>query len=383
MSLRLRLAGTFAFVALLTGLAVALAAPTIVGRGFASLEADAGIGPGNGRGPGPMAGVQAQQIQEETTQRIALVALVAATGATLLGVVIAGRIAAPLRRLEEAAAAVAGGNLGRRSGLAGRQDEIGSLGRSFDAMAEDLAAAEASRRRFFQDAAHELKTPLAVIEATTTAVLDGVYEHDDVHLQTIREQSRVLARIVDDLRTISLAEAGDLPLDSTTVDLAEVAASARQAFAARAELAGVLLASLVAPGSLVVADGDRLGQVLAACLDNALRHTPAGGSVTIASEGRPPRVRLSVSDTGPGIPPEAIAHVFDRFYRADTARDRSSGTSGLGLSIVRALVVAQGGAVGAEDVPGGGARVWIELPAAPPGGSATTTPRVGTSGAPS
>jgi two-component system sensor histidine kinase BaeS len=365
MSLRTRLAGTFALVALLTGLAVAVAAPTIVGRGFASLEAEASIGPGNGRGPGPMAGAHAQQIQDETTQRIILVAIVAAAGATLLGSVIAGRIAAPLRRLEDAAAAVAGGDLGRRSGLAGRHDEIGDLGRSFDAMAEGLSAAETSRRRFFQDAAHELKTPLAVIEATTTAVLDGVYEHDDAHLETIRDQSRVLARIVDDLRTISLAESGDLPLHPSIVDVGEVVAGTTRAFAARAELAGVSLSSAVPTGSLVLADRDRLGQVLSACLDNALRHTPGGGSIAVAAEPRPSRIRVTVTDAGPGIPPEAIPHVFDRFYRADAARERSSGTSGLGLSIVRALAEAQGGAVGAENVPDGGARVWIELPAPP------------------
>ena len=125
---------------------------------------------------------------------------------------IARRVAKPLERLEAAAAAVAQGDLAARSGLADRGDEIGSLGRSFDAMAADLERGEASRRRFFQDAAHEMKTPLAVIEATAAAVMDGVYDHDDRHLVTIREQARLLGRVVDDLRTISLADAGALPL---------------------------------------------------------------------------------------------------------------------------------------------------------------------------
>lgn len=365
MSLRLRLAGTFALVALLTGLAVAVAAPTIVGRGFASLEADAGAGAsGAGHGPGPMAGLHAQQVQQETTQRIILVALLAAAGASLLGFVIAGRIAAPLGRLEDAASAVASGDLSRRSGLAGRQDEIGSLGRSFDAMAADLESAESSRRRFFQDAAHELKTPLAVIEATTTAVIDGVYDHDRAHLETIREQSRILAGIVDDLRTISLAEAGDLPLELTAVELSEVAGRAARAFAARADLAGLSLLNEVPSGSVVTADRDCVAQVLAAYLDNAVRHTPRDGSIRISAERRPGRIRLTVTDTGPGVPAEAIGHLFDRFYRVDDARDRSSGTSGLGLSIVRALVEAQRGTVGVENAPGAGATFWVELPAA-------------------
>jgi two-component system, OmpR family, sensor histidine kinase BaeS len=369
MSLRIRLAATFALVALLTGLAVVITAPTIVGRGFASLEGDA-VTPGQGPGRGPMAGLHLQQIQQETTQTIIVVALLAAAGASLVGFVIAGRIAAPLRRLEEAAGAVAGGDLARRSGLADRADEIGALGRSFDTMAAELEADEASRRRFFQDVAHELKTPLAVIEATSTAVLDGVYEHDDRHLETIRGQSRILARIVDDLRTISLAESGDLPLALDDVDLADVAETALRGFGARAQVAGVRLEGGVPGGLVVRADRDRLAQVLGALLDNALRHAPAGGTVTLAASADRAAdgdgVRITVTDTGPGLTTEAAAHAFDRFYQADPARDRASGTSGLGLSIVRALVQAHGGSVGVDPRPGTGARFWFRLPSPRP-----------------
>ena len=365
MSLRFRLAATFALVALLTGLAVVIAAPTIVGRGFASLEGDA-VMPGQGPGRGPMAGLHAQQIQQETTQTIIVVALLAAAGASLVGFVIAGRIAAPLRRLEDAAGAVAGGDLARRSGLADRTDEIGALGRSFDTMAAELEADEASRRRFFQDVAHELKTPLAVIEATATAVLDGVYEHDGRHLETIRGQSRILARIVDDLRTISLAESGDLPLQLEVVEVGGAAGTSLRGFGARAELAGVRLAGGVGDGLVVRADRDRLAQVLGALLDNAIRHTPPGGSVMLEASGDRAMdrdgVRITVTDTGPGLTADAAAHAFDRFYQADPARDRTSGTSGLGLSIVRALVQAHGGAVGVDPPSGTGARFWIWLP---------------------
>ncbi len=377
-TLRVRLAITFALVALLTGLAVVITAPTIIGRGFASLEGDvpagSGQGPGAGQGRGPMAGLHAQQIQQDTTRTIILVALLAAAGASVVGFVIAGRIAAPLRRLEQAAGAVAGGDLARRSGLADRGDEIGALGRSFDTMAGELEAAEATRRRFFQDAAHELKTPLAVVEATAAAVLEGVYEHDDRHLETIRAQSRILARIVDDLRTVSLAESGALPLRLEGLPVADAVHAAVQGFSARAELAGVRLEQAAPAGLVVLADRDRLAQVLGALLDNAIRHTPSGGAVGIAAStdvvdaGRV--VRIVVSDTGPGLVADEAAHVFDRFYQADPARDRTSGTSGLGLSIVRALVEAQGGTVGVETTPGVGARFWIRLPApasVPPG----------------
>ena len=210
MSLRVRLAVTFAFVALITAGAVALVTPSIVGRGFALIEAgdDGGSTPRGGQGPGPMAGRRAQEVQRETTITLIVAALVSAMGASVVGFLIAGRLTEPLERLGVAAAAVAQGDLERRSGLADRGDEIGSLGRSFDAMADSLEQAAASRQRFFQDVVHELKTPLTVIETTTTAVLDGVYAHEDRHLQTIRDQSRLLTRTVDDLRTISRAEAG-------------------------------------------------------------------------------------------------------------------------------------------------------------------------------
>ncbi len=377
MSLRLRLASAFALVAILTAVAIAVTAPTIVGRGFARLTTldaanpvgpGSGKGPGGGPGPGPMAGIHAQQVQQETTVTILVVALLAAGAASLVGYVLAGRLSAPLAHLGEAAGAVAAGDLSRRSGLADRTDEFGAVGRSFDAMAAELEDAEASRRRFFQDAAHELKTPLAVIEAITTAVLDGVYEHDDQHLTTIREQSRVLARIVDDLRTISLAESGDLPLQTEPIPLEHLVGSTQRGFAARADVASITLRSDVPAGLVVLADRDRLAQILTALVDNAIRHTPPGGVVSVSASQAAARVRITVGDTGPGITAADIDHVFDRFWQADPARDRASGTSGLGLAIVRALAAAQGGTVGVESDPGTGARFWVELPAPPTSG---------------
>jgi two-component system sensor histidine kinase BaeS len=288
--------------------------------------------------------------------RLILAAIAAAAVASLFGLFGAGRLVRPLTRLELAAAAVARGDLGRRSGLADRTDEFGQLGRSFDSMADELQSAEESRRRFLQDAAHELRTPLAVIEATSSAILDGVYTPERRHLETIRDQSRVLARIVDDLRTISLA-----------------------GFEARAA-AGAIKLSIDAPDGLMVdADPDRLRQVIGALVDNALRHTPEGGSVRLAAavatadpagaprHGAPkPVARLSVEDSGAGIPPASLARIFERFYQADPSRSRGSGTSGLGLSIVRALAEAHGGRAGAENRAEGGARLWIELPQARP-----------------
>ena len=320
------------------------------------------------------------QAQTNTIMRLILAAIAAAAVASLFGLFGAGRLVRPLTRLELAAAAVARGDLGRRSGLADRTDEFGQLGRSFDSMAGELQSAEESRRRFLQDAAHELRTPLAVIEATSSAILDGVYTPERRHLETIRDQSRVLARIVDDLRTISLAEGGHLHLERRPVDARKVLDSVAAGFEARAA-AGVIKLSVEAPEDLLVdADPDRLRQVIGALVDNALRHTPEGGSVrltaadvtaadgpTVPRRGAPKHVaRLSVEDSGAGIPTASLPRIFERFYQADPSRSHGSGTSGLGLSIVRALAEAHGGRAGAENRAEGGARLWIELPQARP-----------------
>jgi signal transduction histidine kinase len=372
-SLRTRLALAFALVAIGTAAVIALATPLVVNRGFASIDAETASTPGDGRGPGAGAGQgsgagQGQHlaaVRETMILTIVLVAGGAALVASTIGLWAAGRLARPIRQLEASAAAVAGGDLERRSGLTGRRDELGDLGRSFDGMAAALARGEEERRRFMQDAVHELRTPLTVIEATTSAVLDGVYSHADEHLATIRDQARLLSRIVDDLRTISLAEDGRLELRLERVDLADLVGEATRGFEARAAAAGCRLSADPASDLAARADRDRVLQALAALLDNALRHTPAGGRVVVAARrSGPAAMRLEVRDTGPGIAPEDLPRVFARLYQADPARDRRTGASGLGLAIVRALVEAQGGRVGAGTAPEGGALIWIELPAA-------------------
>jgi two-component system sensor histidine kinase BaeS len=410
MSLRWRIALGFALVALVTAAVVALATPPIVNQGFSDIDTDtdAGVpvssvvpnpGGGNEAGDGeqPLAGASSQptlaptpapaantvspaQAQQNTIFRLLLATLVAAVFASLFGLFAAGRLVRPLTRIEHAAAAVARGDLGSRSGMAERSDEFGQLGRTFDSMAGELQSADATRRRFLQDAAHELKTPLAVIEATSSAILDGVYTPERRHLETIRDQSRVLARIVDDLRTISLAEGGHLPLERRPVDVRTILTSVAAGFEARAA-AGLVSLSVDAPDGLRVdADPDRLRQVVGALVDNALRHTPERGQVRIAASpstssgaaaaGRTGTARavvlLAIEDTGPGIPEESLPRIFERFYQADPSRSRGTGTSGLGLSIVRALAEAHGWRVGAENRTEGGARLWIELPAIRP-----------------
>lgn len=363
MSLRVRLTAAFVLVALLTAGAVALATPAIVGHGFAliaGLDATGRPG-GNGPGPGPMAGVHAQQVQQDTVIALIVVAVVAAIGASLVGFIVARSVARPLGSLEEEAAAVAAGELDRRSGLADRSDELGALGRSFDAMASSLEGAEDSRRRFLQDVVHELKTPLAVIDATTSAVLDGVYAHDDRHLETVRGQARQLTRIVDDLRTIGLAESGVLPLRRAPIPLLPLLGEIATAFDAAARSGGGSIAVAAPPDVLVTVDTDRLRQAIAALVDNAIRHAP-GTAIELRATAQPAGARIEIRDGGPGIAPADIAHVFERFYQADESRDRTAGTSGLGLAIVKAIAEAHGGSVGAANLPAGGADFWLDLP---------------------
>jgi two-component system sensor histidine kinase BaeS len=418
-SLRWRIALGFALVALATAAVIALATPPIVTQGFSDIDTDNDRGvpastaitspvsndesgdSGDGTTVAATAAATAAaaaetpaavetptqapaatsttsgQAQQTTIMRLILAAIAAAAVASLFGLLAAGRLVRPLTRLEQAAIAVARGDLGRRSGLADRSDEFGQLGRTFDSMAGQLQAAEETRRRFLQDAAHELKTPLAVIDATSSAILDGVYTPERRHLETIRDQSRVLARIVDDLRTISLAEGGHLPLERRPLDIRGMLDSVVAGFEARAAISSVKLYVDAPKGLIVEADPDRLRQVMGALVDNALRHTPENGSVrvsaapaatlgaTVAGRAGPARpvVRLAVEDSGEGIPAEALPRIFERFYQADPSRSRGTGTSGLGLSIVRALAEAHGWRVGAENRAEGGARLWIELPA--------------------
>lgn len=405
MSLRWRIAIGFALVALATAAVIALVAPPIINQGFSDYDSDGDAGsqpaavaslftddqtPGRGLAAGPNQspddGAPAgpsnnAQAQTNTIMRLMAAAIAAAAVASLFGLFGAGRLVRPLTRLEMAAAAVARGDLSRRSGLADRTDEFGQLGRSFDSMAGELETAELTRRRFLQDAAHELKTPLAVIEATSSAILDGVYAPERRHLETIRDQSRVLARIVDDLRTISLAEGGNLHLERSRVDVASILHSVAAGFEARAAAGTIGLSVAASAGLVVDADPDRLRQMIGALVDNALRHTPEGGSVHLSAAERTPTsaaaavrygsarppIRLAVEDSGPGIPPDSLSRIFERFYQADASRARGTGTSGLGLSIVRALAEAHGGRAGAENRVEGGARLWIELPALSPG----------------
>ncbi|MFW6136234.1 MAG: sensor histidine kinase [Chloroflexota bacterium] len=290
----------------------------------------------------------------------------------LLAAVLALRVfhdvATPLADVMAAANAVADGNLSARVAAPHRgRDEFARLARSFNHMAEELERAEQQRRNLTADVAHELRNPLHIIQGNLEGILDGVYEPTDDHVLATLEETRLLARLVEDLRTLSLAEAGELPLRQEPVDLTELMADVRTSFSGQVEAAGLDLQVDVADDlPSIVGDTARLEQVLANLVTNAIRHTLPGGIITLSAHASDRGVRLIVADTGEGIPPDDLPYVFDRFWRGDRSRSPADGAgSGLGLAIARQLVQAHGGTIHVCSDPGHGTTFTIDLPQQP------------------
>jgi two-component system sensor histidine kinase BaeS len=299
-------------------------------------------------------------------------ALVAGVAAFLAGRYITRR----LRAMAEGAGAIAAGDLSRRVADSSG-DELGELAVAFNRMADSLASQEEARQRLVADIAHELRTPLAVLQAEIEALQDGVTQPTPDRISSLHDDTDLLARLVDDLSTLSLADSGQLSLGCREHNLAGIAERAIAAVAGQAQEKGVSL-ELAVDGGLpsVTVDGDRIAQVLRNLLSNALRHTSAGGRITLAGRAEAGRAVVEVTDTGAGIPAEDLPHVFDRFYRADPSRNRATGGSGLGLAIARQLVRAHGGEIAASSTPGRGSTFsfWLPLSSAPRAGKVAAPP---------
>jgi signal transduction histidine kinase len=247
------------------------------------------------------------------------------------------------------------------------QDEIGELAGAFNRMSADLARASQLRRQMTADIAHDLRTPLSLILAHAEALRDGVLPPAPETFTLIHDEATHLSRLVDDLRTLSLADAGELALNRRPSPPAELLERAVAKQMIRAQTHDVGLHTEAAPGlPLVNVDPDRMAQVLGNLLDNALRHTPGGGRVEcrVTQTEAVRAVTFSVSDSGPGIAPEDLPHVFERLYRSDKSRRRDAPGSGLGLAIARSIIEAHGGRIWAESPPGQGAHFFVQVPGA-------------------
>lgn len=291
--------------------------------------------------------------------------LVAGSGGILLISLLSRRVLSPVRALSSAARRLGQGDLSQRVAVSG-QDEIGQLGRTFNVMAHDLERAERQRRNLMADVAHELRNPLSNIQGYLESIRDGLVPADSAAIEAILQQVHHLTRLVEDVRVLALAEAGALKLHLQPDSLEDVLRKSVGAFEPRAQAKGIALALDAPPGlSLVEMDRTRIAQVVGNLLENAVQNTPTGGRVEIAARAvGDARVQVAVADTGEGIPPDQLPHVFDRFYRVDPSRTRATGGVGLGLTISKQLVAAHGGDVWAESTPGVGSRFVFELPVA-------------------
>lgn len=317
------------------------------------------------RAPEPRPGPSPQQFLLGWLSRSLLLAAAIGGGLGILFGVLASRsLTAPLSRLAEAAQAIGARDLSKRVEVSGSH-EVKEVAQAFNEMAAALEGAETLRRNLLADVAHELRTPLSVLQGNLRAILDDVYALDKAEVARLYDETRLLSRLVNDLHALAQAEAGQLALNRQPTQLAELVQSTATAFGAAADAKGVSLNWQI-PADLppVMADPARLTQVLHNLLDNALRHTPAGGSIALRAGCDDGDVWLAVQDSGEGISPQDLPRVFDRFYRADPARSRATGGAGLGLAIVRAIVEAHGGAVSAASPgePGQGSTFTLRLP---------------------
>lgn len=283
-----------------------------------------------------------------------VVLLFVVVGASVLRRAVRG-VAMPAGDLIEAAGRLEAGSYGARVSERGPR-EMRSVARAFNTMAMRLEAHESQRRQLLADVTHELRNPLTVMQGNIEALIDGVHPTDAAHLELILDESKVLARLIDDLRTLSLAEAGALALVRERIDVAAVATDVLAASADRARRAGVDLRPVEAGTAMADADPLRVREVLSNLVGNSLRYTPSGGSIAIELRAGS-MVEVSVRDTGAGIAPEALEHVFERY-----SRSTDSPGAGLGLAIAKSLIEAHGGTIRAESADGQGTRVVFTLP---------------------
>lgn len=319
------------------------------------------------RAVGPVSDIISHHLDEALSETLAIALTVGVTAATIVAVTVAwlltSRLARPIESLSNTARRLSDGDLQARADVIDGDDELAELTTAFNAMADSLEDSERTRRQLLSDLAHELRTPLATLEAYHEGMRDSIVEADDATMTVLDDATGRLARLIDDLALVSEAEEGRLDLRLDRLDIGRLAAATVEAARPVATGAGVELAC-TAPSRPAIVEGDsvRLGQALANVLSNAIRHTPSGGRVLVRCVAQPDHVMIMVTDTGSGIASEHLPYIFQRFYRADPSRQRSAG-SGIGLTISRAILRQHRGSLTAHSAGHGhGATFTLTLP---------------------
>lgn len=319
------------------------------------------------RAIGPVSDVVAHHLDQALSETLLLAFIIGiiASAATAAAVswLLATRIARPVEQLSTTADRLAAGQLDVRAPRPAGDDELADLTAAFNGMAAAIEATERTRRRLLSDLAHELRTPLATLEAYHEGMIDGVVEPSGETWAILNDATGRMQRLVEDLAVVSRAEEGRLDLDRADLDLREVMTAAVEALRPTFEGGEVTVTTRLPDASLTVfGDRDRLGQVVDNLLRNALEHTPPGGTVDVVGHAADGQALVEVADTGVGVAAEHLPHLFDRFYRADPSR-RHTGGSGIGLTISRAIARGHGGELTVRsDGPGDGATFTLRLP---------------------
>ena len=292
---------------------------------------------------------------------VALISIFLAVLTILIGILLLRRMVNPLAQVVAAARSVAAGDLSTRVPVSG-PDDLRALSDSFNHMASTLERNNNERRDMLADIAHELRTPLTIMRGRLEGIVDGIYPANAEHIGPALEETYLLERLVEDLRLLTLAESRQLHFEQNDVSLNDLAHHVIAMFQAEAEEKKLTLTAQLSDSDTTIrADHQRTEQIVGNLVANAIRYTPEGGKVWITVEENDGHVTLSVNDNGPGIPPEDLPRIFNRFWRGEKSRSRASGGAGLGLAIARQLVEAQGGQISASNLPEGGLRVSCQF----------------------
>jgi signal transduction histidine kinase len=294
---------------------------------------------------------------------IAVISVLLGILTLIIGLLLMRRMINPLSEVIAASQAVSQGDLTARVPVHARHDDLSALSDHFNHMADELERSDRQRRNLMADIAHELRTPITILRGRLEGILDGVYPAEEAHIAPALEETYLLERLVEDLRLLALTEANQLRFEVKPVGLTELVETTLGLFSAQASEENVRFHFDAEPDlPEVMLDPQRFQQVIGNLIDNALRYTPEGSSINLSIHRKDNTVELTISDEGTGIPEDELAHVFDRFWRGEKSRARSTGGAGLGLSIARQLVEAQGGRIRAQNRSPRGFEIQITLP---------------------